>query len=121
MAEDRPARVEILLFGGPIVRIGEVEVRKFPTQYAAALLTLLALRPNHHYDRDDLARVLWSDEEPSATRQRLRENLHQLRKLVPGGAELIQSSRQSIWLANGDAVYVDALEFDRAHAQLKET
>ena len=53
MAEDRPPRVEILLFGGPIVRVGDVEVRKFPTQYAAALLTLLALRPNHHYDRPD--------------------------------------------------------------------
>lgn len=121
MAEDRSPRVEILLFGGPIVRVGEVEVRKFPTQYAATLLTLLALRPNHHFDRDELARLLWSDEEPSATRQRLRENLHQLRKLIPGGADLIQSSRQSIWLADGDAVFVDALEFDRVYAQLEET
>lgn len=50
--------VEIRLFGGPRVRVGEREISRFSSRFCEALLTLLALEPGRRQSRDDLAEAL---------------------------------------------------------------
>src|SRR5947208_10940189 len=103
--------VRIALFGGPRLLLGGEEVRRIPPGYAAAILTLVAVKADRIYGRDDLAEALWPDEPPDTTRPRLREHLYQLRKAIPGGRDVIHSDRDSIWLAPDVPIDVDTLAF----------
>src|SRR5689334_23110411 len=119
--EEFRSATRIALLGGPRLTLGGEEVPRIPPGYAAAILTLLALKPEHRYDRDDLAESLWPDEAADTTRPRLREHLYQLRKSIPGGGDLIQSDRESIWLADDMPIDVDALGFERLLRQARES
>lgn len=110
MAEDRPARVEILLFGGPIVRVGELEIRHFGTRYAASLLALLASQPSRRLRREEIAELLWPTEDPRDTRPRLRQHLFILQKALPSG--FLETSHEEIWLACHEELEIDTHRFD---------
>src|SRR6266702_6598255 len=106
------SEVRIELFNGPKVNVGDLEASRFPTRHAAAILTLLALKPGQPITRDDIADTLWPDEALDASRRRIREHLYQLRKAIPNGRDLILNEEDSICLSQEFNVSVDVLEFD---------
>src|SRR5262245_14175720 len=63
------------LFGRLTARLGDVTLTHFETRKTAALLALLALRPQRTHPRDELAEQLWPEEDWDATRNRLRQAL----------------------------------------------
>src|SRR6185436_3640083 len=77
----------ISLLGGLRVSRHGVVVSRFPTRKTAALLAYLAYHPQRLHPRESLAELLWPEEDPEATRVRLRTALVALRHLLePPGA-----------------------------------
>lgn len=113
--------VHIRLLNGPHVTVGNEDSVQLPTRYAAALFTLLALKPHQPISRDDIADTLWPDEPLEASRRRIREHLYQLRKAIPHGRELILGEGDTIRLSDAFSISVDALDFDRLVKQASET
>jgi len=74
----------IELFGGLCAQRGDVVVTRFGTRQSAALLALLALHFPRALRREDLAERLWPDEDPGATRERLRTALSAVRRALVG-------------------------------------
>src|SRR5262245_38527713 len=92
-------RVE-MLGGLRAVRAGE-EVTHFGTRTTAALLGYLAYHPAQSHSREGLAELLWPDEDPAATRVRLRTALVTLRQILeadlkPGS--VLQADRNNVQL-----------------------
>src|SRR5579884_2826648 len=86
----------IQLFGGFQVRHKGGSQARFETRKTAALLAYLALFPQRAHSREILAEKLWPDEEPEATRNRLKQALSALRRCL--GTE--DESSQSLLLAD---------------------
>src|SRR2546423_5068330 len=110
MSQEIPNHSRIELFNGPRMRVADQEASRFPTRHAAALLTLLALKPGKSISRDDIADTLWPDEALDASRRRIREHLYQLRKAIPKGRQLILTAGDSIRLSSEFSISVDTLE-----------
>src|SRR5689334_5911632 len=84
-------RIELL--GGLRVWRGEQAVTHFETRKVAALLACLAFKPGRSHSREILAEQLWPEEDADATRDRLRQALAALRRVlepppVPAGSVL---------------------------------
>src|SRR5438105_14754464 len=72
----------IALLGGlSAERVGHV-VTHFETRKAGALLAYLAFYADRGHPREVLAELLWPDEDPDATRARLRQALAALRRAL---------------------------------------
>src|SRR5437868_9706446 len=81
---DTPWRIELL--GGLRATRDGHEVVHFETRKTAALLAYLACHPHRPHPRELLIEVLWPEEVPEATRQRLRQSLAAIRRaLEPEG------------------------------------
>lgn len=108
-----PATCRIELLGGlRVLRGGEV-VTHFDTRRAAVLLAFLALRPGRAQSREMLAELLWPDEDPAATRPRLRQTLSTVRHLLePGGSPSpIEGDHSQVQLLPS-AVRTDVAQFN---------
>ena len=91
-------RVELL--GGVRAISGSHVVSHFESRKAVSLLAYLAYHRDRMHPRELLAEMLWPDEDPMATRDRLRQALAALRRLVePDGV-----APQSILLADRSEV-----------------
>src|SRR5437763_16727550 len=77
-------RIELL--GGLRVRRGDHMVTQFETRKTAALLAYLAYFPGRGHLREALAEVVWPEEDPDATRARLRQSLGTLRRILGSAA-----------------------------------
>jgi predicted ATPase/DNA-binding SARP family transcriptional activator len=128
-AESPRPVVRVTLFGGvrlhlpPTQAGGEPEViEKFETRRVAALLAYLALYQDREHTREQLAELLWPEEDPGATRSRLRQALAAFRRALPpddpsdASDDLLLADRLTVRLAP-DRFRVDALEFN---AHLRE-
>src|SRR5690348_6620829 len=80
----------IVLLGGLGAERDEHVVTHFETRKAGALLAYLAFYADRAHPREVLAELLWPDEDPDATRARLRQALAALRRaLEPAPAEAV--------------------------------
>ncbi|MFN3144239.1 MAG: BTAD domain-containing putative transcriptional regulator [Paracoccaceae bacterium] len=70
------------------------------------LLACLATRPEQRAGRDMLADLLWGDRGEEQARASLRQELSQLRKLLPQGT--LGADRASVWLEPGTVQIADA-------------
>jgi predicted ATPase len=111
-------RWEVQLLGGLLLRNGDIEVKRFPSQAVTLLFARLALAPRTVHAREELAVALWpkvvdaSGREPADAsdirRNRLRRVLSTLRVLLePPG---VQPSRAVV--ADRDTVRLNAAAFD---------
>lgn len=95
---------------------GDVPLAHIPSRAMAALLASLALAPDRDHPREVLAELIWPGVEPATARNRLRNALSTLNKLltVPGQAEpeVIEANRRSLRLPSHrlecDAVLFEA-------------
>src|SRR5256885_7531671 len=103
----------IRLFGGLAIELEGREVAVPRRRHGGLLLAYLALFPGEHA-RADLAALLWPDVLDSSARTSLRSALHSIRRaLGRDAARYLLASRDSLGLAHGDEVWVDALAFDQ--------
>src|ERR1700751_996685 len=107
---------QIQLLGGLRATRGNAVIAQFPSRPIAMLLALLALQPQRRRSREELIELLWPDVELEVGRNRLRQVLSTLRRLmeppdVPPDSVLI-ADRQTIGL-NADAVASDVREFEQ--------
>jgi predicted ATPase len=102
-----------LLGGLQAVRDEHVLVR-FPSRAVAMLVARLALYPRRRHPREELIELLWPGVEPAVGRNRLRQVLSTLRRLLepPGAAPVLVADRQSIGLLP-DSIASDVHEFER--------
>ncbi|BDI34506.1 hypothetical protein CCAX7_65570 [Capsulimonas corticalis] len=112
----KPWRIELL--GKLQVLHGDSSYSHFETRKTAALLAYLALTLPKASTREQLAEMLWPEEDPEVTRTRLRQCLSALRRVLePAGSEtgpecsVLITDRTSIRL-NPETVTTDAAEFD---------
>src|SRR2546426_11773864 len=106
------ATIRIEFFGGLRVVVGGVEIIHFGPHKAAALLALLALRPNRRHERDEIAQLIWPKKAPADTLQRLAQHLYKLRGSIPGGHDLILADPRSIRLSDDQNIFIDVHEYD---------
>src|ERR1700756_4728648 len=95
---------------------GNAVIAQFPSRPIAMLLALLALQPQRRHSREELIELLWPGVELDVGRNRLRQVLSTLRRLleppdVPPNSVLV-ADRQTVGL-NADAVASDAREFEQ--------
>jgi len=107
---------QIQLLGGLRATHGNSVIAQCPSRPIAMLLARLALQPQRRYAREELIELLWPDVELDVGRNRLRQVLSTLRRLleppdVPPYSVLI-ADRQTIALT-ADAISCDVVEFEQ--------
>src|SRR5262245_15396278 len=114
-------RIELL--GGLRVRLGESMVTQFETRKTAALLAYLAYFSDRSHLREVLVEVLWPEEDPDATRARLRQSLATIRRIFettlpankgradPSASSIVIAGRVDIRL-NSNLLSTDVAEFE---------
>ena len=102
------------------LRRGEQVVTRFRTTKAALLLARLALYPRQAHAREELADLFWPDAEPQIGRNRLKQEISTLRRILEPEGEpygsVLQANRNLIGLREG-TVQTDAGEFESLVAQ----
>ena len=99
---------------------GDLVITQFGSRKVAALLARLALYPKRAQGREELIDLLWPDAELDTGRNRLRQTLFALRRLLepPGTAQVLIVDRSSVRL-NPDAFSCDVAEFE-AHVRARD-
>ena len=116
-AEPSPAnqaatwRIELL--GQLRATSGDRVITQFGSRKVAALLARLALFPKRAQGREELIDLLWPDADLDTGRNRLRQALFALRRLLepPGAAEVLVVDRSSVRL-NAPSFTCDATDFE---------
>ena len=118
------ARWQLQLLGGIQARCDDQCISNFGSRGAAALLARLALYPQRSHAREELIELLWPGVAIDAGRNRLRQALFTLRRLLePAGlvaAPVFATDRLSLRLVPG-ALDCDALHFERAVTEGRHT
>ena len=111
---------QVALLGRVEARNGDLLITRFNSHPTAALLARLALYPQRLHPREELAELLWPNAPPQAGRNRLRQALSTLRRLLEpagqGGPPVFMADRQGVRV-NPAALGCDALEFERCLQQ----
>ncbi len=101
------AKLEITLFGMPQVRLDGEEVY-FPYAKINAMLYYLAVKPV--VGRDEIAGLLWPEEDERIAKKNLRNAIYQAKKSL--GAEFIDSPKKSLLCLDwSQDISCDALKF----------
>lgn len=88
---------------------------------AEALIAYLSLAPGQSSSRERLAALLWGESDQGRARQSLRQAIFALTKaLAQRDLSLLRLESQAVRLAE-NAIYVDAIEFDRLIADGSKT
>ncbi len=107
---------QIQLLGGLRATHGNSVITQFPSRPIAMLLARLALEPQRRHAREELIELLWPGVELDVGRNRLRQALSTLRRLLePPGVppdSVLNADRQTIGLT-ADAVASDVAEFEQ--------
>src|SRR5215472_18096916 len=106
----------IQLLGGLRATRGNAVIAQFPSRPIAMLLAMLALNPQRRQSREELIEQLWPGVELDVGRNRLRQVLATLRRLleppdVPPDS-VLSADRQTVGL-NAEAVSCDVHEFEQ--------
>jgi predicted ATPase len=107
---------QIQLLGGLRATHGNSVIAQFPSRPIAMLLARLALEPQRRHSREELIELLWPEVDLDVGRNRLRQVLSTLRRLleppdVPPYS-VLNADRQTIGLT-ADAVSSDVREFEQ--------
>src|ERR1700693_4247040 len=107
---------QIQLLGGLRATHGNSVIAQFPSRPIAMLLARLALEPQRRHAREELIELLWPEVALDVGRNRLRQVLSTLRRLleppdVPPYS-VLNADRQTIGLT-ADAVSCDVREFEQ--------
>jgi predicted ATPase/DNA-binding SARP family transcriptional activator len=86
------------LFGNVRLEADDQSLEAFGTVRAAKLLVLLSLSRSGKMPREHLAEQLWPDDYYDATRLRLRQEIHRLKRALGNQADLIGSSPTEVWI-----------------------
>ncbi|HEY3782076.1 MAG TPA: BTAD domain-containing putative transcriptional regulator [Fimbriimonadaceae bacterium] len=106
-------RVEML--GTLQAKADRLLVTRFRTRRVGLLLAYLALTRNRMHHREEVAELLWPDQDPEATARNLRQALFTLRRALEPptlGVEGILMARQSTLQMNSELVTTDVSEFE---------
>lgn len=106
-------RWQLQLLGRIEARRGDLLISRLPTSATAALLARLALQPQRMHPREELAELLWPGTAGDVGRNRLRQALSTLKRLLePDGEPVIVADRLGLRLREG-TMDCDALVFER--------
>lgn len=96
---------------------GRQVLERFPSRAVALLLARLALPPQRRHAREELIELLWPEVAPEIGRNRLRQALSTLRRLIEPPdippQSVLQADRQSIAL-HPEGVETDVAAFEQA-------
>ena len=109
-------RIELL--GRLRASCGDVELTRFGSRHIAALRARLALFPRRAHSREELVDLLWPDADLDTGRNRLRQALATLLRLLepPGLGDVLIADRQQVRL-NPAAFSCDVAEFEACVAR----
>ncbi|MBC8139663.1 MAG: hypothetical protein H8F28_27600 [Fibrella sp.] len=102
-------RIELL--GAPRIRHGQMVIDRFRTQKGILLLAYLGSPLHRVHSREELAEVLWPEEDPERQRGRLRYELSVLRKATWPG---LFHTPDNVQIALSSDVTCDVAEFESA-------
>jgi DNA-binding SARP family transcriptional activator len=119
-----PRHLTIELFGGLRIRREGAPAQDVSTQQTGALLAILALRAGASFSREELADLIWPDDEASVSRQRLRQRVHTLRHILEPveveAGSVLHSTRSAVRLSANSAC-IDAVQFSTLLEQASKT
>ncbi len=114
----------VQMFNGLRVQQGARSVDHFDTRRAASLLAYFAFYPHRAHPREELAEMLWPDEDMDVTRLRLRQVLNTIRRALdsPDGAKdgLLLSDR-TFARVNAEHLTTDVREFESLRKSASQT
>lgn len=104
-------RIQVDLLGGcRAIRLPDGQEIAFRTRKTRCLLGLLLLSPQSRMNREQLASLLWDPAPEALARSSLRQALKELREVLDGDGDLIETDRFTVGL-RGAEFAVDALRF----------
>ena len=109
-------KFKLMLFGGFRLVNADGELVMPHARKAKALLAWLAMNPDQQHLREKLAAVLWPDSDEVQGRHSLRQALGDLRKIMPGDAEPLCTTKDWI-LLDSKQIAIDVVEFERVLVQ----
>lgn len=107
---------KLKLFGGVSLQRDTTSISNFGTARAAKLLVLLTLSRSGKMNREQLAWQLWPDDPYEASRLRLRQEIHRLKKALGDASELIGSNATEVWV-NTAEIESDLHQLAAAHSE----
>ena len=99
-----------LLGGLRVIGADDETITHFESRKTAALLAYLALHPERAHPREELAALIWPDAEFEASRNRLKQSLASLRKLL--GSDVFTADRFSVRVVPG-VMETDVAQWER--------
>jgi predicted ATPase/DNA-binding SARP family transcriptional activator len=107
---------KLKLFGGVSLQRETTSISNFGTARAAKLLVLLALSRSGKMNREQLAWQLWPDDPYEASRLRLRQEIHRLKKALGDASDLVGSNATEVWV-NTAEIESDLHQLAAAHSE----
>jgi predicted ATPase/DNA-binding SARP family transcriptional activator len=115
---------KLQLFGRPALVGKEQKIVHFPTQQVVLLLAYLATHNQQNTSREQLTELLWQDVEPNAGRNRFKQTLSSLRRLLESGEQstssLLWADRMHVRLPP-ESITTDVTEFRQALHEYEQT
>lgn len=108
------------MFGTLQARADQLVVTRFRTRRVGLLLAYLALMRHRVHHREEIAELLWPDQDPETTARNLRQALFSLRRALEPpslGSAGILIAKQSTLQLNSSLVATDVAEFEALVAQ----
>jgi predicted ATPase len=107
---------QVQLLGGLRATRGNSVIAQFPSRPVAMLMARLAMQPQRRHAREELIDLLWPETELEVGRNRLRQVLSTLRRLLEPPDlppdSVLHADRQTVGF-NADSVTCDAYDFER--------
>jgi DNA-binding SARP family transcriptional activator len=117
------SQLEICLLGRFTVRCEQREVVCFQAQKVQELFSYLVLHHDNAHHRDQLADLLWGENEVADSKKYLRKALWKLNSELKGLScslqENLQIEPQWIYLTMGSGCWADVLEFEKTYNALR--
>ena len=107
-------RLEIRLFGGLNLTVGQKAIARLGTQKARALFAYLVMHSGQKLSREQMAALLWGDFPEERARHNLRQALHTLRQAI---APYLVVELDSIAFNDESDYWVDVKEFSVLSAE----
>lgn len=105
--------LSLQLLGVPLIHHDQKPIGRFRSTKSLALLAYLAIERGSQHSRASLLTLFWPDLPEDNARQNLSQTITRLRDTLGPAGDIVQTTRQSVWLDEAADIELDVDTFGR--------